>query len=551
MGRIQPCTDDLGADNGDIADGLRVFQVEHGKAVFATKAFKKGDIAFEEDAIASSQHFYSRKVTTACEGCLRTLGSLRTRLGKILQANQPNALFLETDFPEIATDSTLDDPHFSREGMKYEKITACDCGRDDCRVVYCSEKCRETRGITHRMVAKGEWSDFFKYAAKYHENIKIGLYLLLCPRRGELQGLYNPSWTQLENIEQKWIDLRKKILHDSYEMLKKGWVYAETDQIQLCSIDEWDRILGIVDFTSKDLRSVNQANIQLVRARRSEDFQSFYWDNAMFWTKVCEIGHHTQVYWANTEEHTHPHQFIEKVDESDILTAFKKSGNVLPDIEALGIFRCLAFLNHSCYPNVEVSCRGNDRIRARVLRDIEPGEEILMSYLDEDDPLESRQKATWVDYIFRCRCVKCRVQTAIHILQIGVKACKAKNEYMVDIIEWMKQRAKADGLDIRAFCEETIRCSPCVWVMPNDESATEDEPLNTVPKPEQQFCQNDTNVAEPEDLESHPVDECVTPSVVESTAPSDAEKENKEQEVKKGRSLEEPGELFVWHKRER
>jgi len=462
-----------------LVDGLEVREFSFGRGIIASRRFLKGEMIFEDLPIVSSQHFYSRKVVTACEGCIKTLGSLRTRLGKVLQADIDGAKFLETDFPDLAVNPLLDDPHFSREGMGYEQIVPCDCSRaPQCRAVFCSEKCMEERGETHRQLSKGDWREFESYASKKHENLRVALMLLVCPRRDEAHGFHNPPWSRLENIPPEWVALRERIVEESYEMLKAGWVYDHP----LCTLEEWDRVLGTCDLTSKDLKSVNRANVQLVRARRSDDFKEFYWDNAEFWTHITITGHKTQVYHANTEEHTHPEQHVETFDEEDARTAYKKSGNILPDIEGIGVYKLVSLLNHSCYPNIEVTCRGDDRVRARCIREIHAGDEVCMSYLDEDDPLIERQNSLWQDFIFHCRCIKCRVQCTAHILQKGSVITSDKEKPLEPLIDYLKKYAEDNELPLEILCEDIIRASPEPWATckeaeEDDESESDDEPI--------------------------------------------------------------------------
>jgi len=240
--------------NFTLSDGLEVREFSFGKGVIATRRVLKGEMLFEDIPLAASQHFYSKKVVTACEGCMRTLGSLRTRLGKILQAQLQGPQFLETDYPDLALNPVLDDPLFSREGMRYERIVSCDCSKaPECRAVFCSDACMRERGHTHRLMSQGDWRAFEAYAAKKHESLRVGLMLLLTPRRDEVQGLYSPRWSQVENIGPEWRALRERIVEESYDMLLQGWVY---DDIPLCSLEEWDREPYACEKFSQGMRCV-------------------------------------------------------------------------------------------------------------------------------------------------------------------------------------------------------------------------------------------------------------------------------------------------------
>lgn len=65
-------------------------------------------------------------------------------------------------------------------------------------------------------------------------------------------------------------------------------------------------------------------------------------------------------------------------------------------------------------PNAEAAFQhNNSRLSLLALRDIEPGEEIFISYLDECDSgrsRHSRQKILAENYVFVCKCLKCEEQ---------------------------------------------------------------------------------------------------------------------------------------------
>ncbi len=62
--------------------------------------------------------------------------------------------------------------------------------------------------------------------------------------------------------------------------------------------------------------------------------------------------------------------------------------------------------NHSCEPCAAVAWRGDGRVQLTALRDIDAGDEVTISYIDERQPLEARRKELQ-DYGFVCRCTRC------------------------------------------------------------------------------------------------------------------------------------------------
>lgn len=196
-----------------------------------------------------------------------------------------------------------------------------------------------------------------------------------------------------------------------------------------------------------------------MRAKRIDQLRNFFYDNGEFWQHVTHVGRQAEAVFANTEAHTHPDQAEESFDPEDAKTAWSRTGNVLNDIQGLGIYRHISFMNHSCYPNIEVSCLRSDRVQGRVSRRIEIGEAVCMSYVDEDDALTKRQKSLYVDYLFHCHCIKCRVQGADYILRRGTGA-SLEDESLNPLLDYLKEYAAENGMSIELVCEDIIQCSP-------------------------------------------------------------------------------------------
>ena len=65
-----------------------------------------------------------------------------------------------------------------------------------------------------------------------------------------------------------------------------------------------------------------------------------------------------------------------------------KTKQYLPTVTGNSLVRPISFLNHSCDPNVDCDYPLHDvGVVAKALRDIEQGEELTISYIDESLPL--------------------------------------------------------------------------------------------------------------------------------------------------------------------
>lgn len=118
------------------------------------------------------------------------------------------------------------------------------------------------------------------------------------------------------------------------------------------------------------------------------------------WVKNCG-----QLNMTN-EEKTELDKFIDQLyDDLD-----KESGTFL-DNEGSALYALQSACNHSCEPNVKAHfLKNNFTLSMLAVRDINAGEEILVSYLDDCTVSRSRhtrQKILMENYLFKCCCNKC------------------------------------------------------------------------------------------------------------------------------------------------
>ncbi|KDQ11009.1 hypothetical protein BOTBODRAFT_469989 [Botryobasidium botryosum FD-172 SS1] len=107
-------------------------------------------------------------------------------------------------------------------------------------------------------------------------------------------------------------------------------------------------------------------------------------------------------------------------DLVDLLSKFTTNSFTLstPSLSPIGVFisPITALINHSCAPNaVIVFPRAHpgaeNRLEVIAIRDIQPGEEVLTSYIDISVPRVHRQKELKERYLFDCDCSLCSADT--------------------------------------------------------------------------------------------------------------------------------------------
>ena len=188
---------------------LKVVEVggSYDRGIVAKRDIDRGEVVFRENPVASMQHHYNRLCCPACHNCMRTVGTLRDRIGPILRqdpdgtsddvnVNDPDLTFkgtiFETAFPDLAFHPLMDVEYFSKEQLRYEELfRAPEDGE-----IFCSRKCYETdlihKNMMHLRRTGLQWDRFERYAVKHHEHMLLALKCLLAPRVNELYALFSP-----------------------------------------------------------------------------------------------------------------------------------------------------------------------------------------------------------------------------------------------------------------------------------------------------------------------------------------------------------------------
>lgn len=112
------------------------------------------------------------------------------------------------------------------------------------------------------------------------------------------------------------------------------------------------------------------------------------------------------------------HQFYSKhldfPDHSDLLTLFSQvacNGFTVEDEElyhmGTAVYPDVALVNHSCLPNVIITFNGTTA-EVRAVKEIKPGDEVMISYIDLLYPTDDRNNRLLESYYFTCDCQECK-----------------------------------------------------------------------------------------------------------------------------------------------
>ena len=160
----------------------------------------------------------------------------------------------------------------------------------------------------------------------------------------------------IDMLESPWC---KQNLEDllTHNKSRERKVYEFDTMPWLPTLEEWDRLLGTCDLTSKDLSTSNPINKQIIHWRIEPKTRKFVSEDCQFlWGKLWLSWRQTEKWFMDDENPTWE-DYGQKEDSGTILEeskSWKNSGKIFPGYEGLGVCRVVWFTNHSCYPNMEV-----------------------------------------------------------------------------------------------------------------------------------------------------------------------------------------------------
>nr|CAH7721280.1 unnamed protein product [Callosobruchus chinensis] len=356
---------------------IRITDKSKGKGLYAKKHITKGTVILEEDPLVSCQFSWNAAYQyKACDHCLRPLETAQENVTRL--AGQ----FVELPYPECCTTDK-------------SKIVSC----PNCGVDYCSDECQS------------------EALNQYHK--------VLCLQTTERNCMHpleklNETWKQIHyppetNSIMLIVRLLARILQapDTSSAIQQtlGFCHRSVNE----DADLAHKFLG--EKFAGQISILHQMLVQAIPKEGIEQFltmEGFQSLLALIGTNGQGVGTSAISQWVKNvtelnmseENRDKMDEFIEKLyDQLD-----ENSGSFLNN-EGVALYTLQSACNHSCMPNAEPSfIHNNHRLSLIAVRDIEEGEEIVISYLDEctlDRSRHSRQKELMKNYLFECRCSKC------------------------------------------------------------------------------------------------------------------------------------------------
>ncbi|KAL3509663.1 hypothetical protein ACH5RR_029064 [Cinchona calisaya] len=440
---------------------------EYGKGVYANMDFKKGDLVLKDPMLFGIQHSSNKMDCLVCSHCFQFIGSLELQIGrKLYFQNLADSSKSRCEKGESSSslqdcsdqyhlshdDSDVEDDDVEQRGSSNSKCDSISLPKDFIdllmngglklpdsnvvplpSVVSCPGGCKEAYYCS-QLCAKADWDS-------YHS--------LLCTGKGS-KALSTEALSQFIQHANETNDiflLAAKVISFTilrYRKLKEAYVeenekYDTPNNLRRCNfsllLEAWEPMsvgykrrwwdcISLPD----DVDCCDEASFRLQIKELA--FTSLELLKAAIFDKDCEplfaldiYGHIIGMFELNNLNlvvESPVENYFLYIDELPHSEKEKAEKVTQPFLDALGdgysnccegtaFFPLQSCMNHSCNPNAKAFKREQDKDGQAILialRSVRQGEEITISYIDEDLPFEERQLLL-ADYGFRCRCPKC------------------------------------------------------------------------------------------------------------------------------------------------
>ncbi|XP_065219217.1 histone-lysine N-trimethyltransferase SMYD5 [Planococcus citri] len=364
---------------------LKVLE-DKGKCLFSTVHFKKGDTIFEEVPLISCQFAWNKTYKyLACDHCMRPLESVDENIARLTADQVVEVPFLEYN-------STVKADH-----------RKC----PNCEELYCSEVCL---------------ANAYK---QYHQ--------FLCYRNSEDEPFFQlvERWKLMYYPpETTNIMLLARII--ATIQLAENKEYAYNTFMQFCHLslsndetlvhnllgekfrNDIDELFSIFKIAMES-RLNGESNSYVKNLLTREGFIRML---SLIGRNGQGIGTSVLAEWANKllslEVSPSEKATIDKLIDDIYEKVDQHVGNFISN-EGSGLYVVQSCINHSCAANAKITFPfNNNRLALVAKREIMPGEEIFINYLDKcarKRSCHSRRKILKDHYLFICMCSKCVVDS--------------------------------------------------------------------------------------------------------------------------------------------
>lgn len=420
----------------------------HGDGVKTLKSIKKNDIIFKEVPMCCLQSIPNRQDAICCSYCHRFIGNINIQL-KVLKKE-----ISRQDIIDYTNQTTSNNHHINF--MLSDTILPC---QSNCGTYYCSEKCRDLHMVkSHKYLCTGNINDedadssclvqFILHAIETNEIFLLvaDVFARICcdidngqsvenaikPWQGYCRNRWEAVATSndTDQTPEEFADTLKSLTQESFELLYDALDLKSKNLESILDEDFMSRTIGMFEQNNVGVRLTNPVLTYVKKmddSSESEIIESMLEDvkeisknleeDDCEWEDVGGDEEEDEVTDdLNDKEKETPEVILETqptnpklIELMEILTNDGQD-NIFPPLDGTAFYKTICKINHSCNPNCIVKYT-SDPVHGLVaqvfaLRDIDEGEEMVQSYIDQSMDIDSRQKAL-KDYGFECQCMKC------------------------------------------------------------------------------------------------------------------------------------------------
>eukprot|EP00887_Chlorella_sp_A99_P006616 scaffold3.g6616.t1 len=395
-----------------------------GKGVFATQAFAEGDLLFTELPLAAIQHSFNRPAAWVCGHCFRFLGSVEQQLGRLLlavqQRQQEGSDAASSDGSESSggagAASAIDDAVLQTLIGGQLCLPLSDClplpapvrCRGGCADEwYCSTACEAAAWERcHQLLCTGPADAAAADAGGGKGKQLVATGGAQRQQEAEQRREQAAAMTEFTDLADATNDVfRLAAVVVAITLLRAERLLAQQQQAAWLPFAVghkglWWECTAAPAEAATDMRHLAADSLALLRAALPPWLAARY-------PALLSLERYEEL--------------LEGLPGAERQAALQEAGPYLdalpeevPGCEGNAFYALHSCLNHSCAPSVHAWKREQDTDGSAVvlaLRNIAPGEEVTISYIEEDAPLEER-RAELADYGFVCRCSRCRDEEA-------------------------------------------------------------------------------------------------------------------------------------------
>ncbi|KAI7741890.1 hypothetical protein M8C21_005436 [Ambrosia artemisiifolia] len=389
--------------------GIQVKPTNHyGKGVYADIDFEEEELVLKDQMLVGMQHSSNKIDCLVCGCCFRFIGSIEIQIGRKLYLQGLGGGPHDDCFNEkveLLMHQRLELPH----SKKFPLPEVINCPGGCKEVYYCSKYCAQADWDScHSLLCTGDGSKSIsnKALSKFiqHANETNDIFILAAKAISCTILKYRKLKAACDKENQKEKNHLSDVLgNHNFSLLLKAWKPLSMGYKRRW----WDCIALPDDVDVSDEASFRMQIRQLA-------FESLELLKAAILDEECLPSSPVEDYFLYVDDL--PEAEKKEVDEitQPFLDALGEDYSVC--CQGTAFYPIQSCMNHSCCPNAKAFKREEIIIKQREDKDgqatilackpIKKGEEITISYIDEDLDLEERQ-ALLADYGFICKCARC------------------------------------------------------------------------------------------------------------------------------------------------